>query len=509
MLETLLQPALASAPNKPALVAGRHSWTYHQLEEQANRLAAHWTALGLQHGDRVATLLPNCPELVVAYLAGFKTGVILVPLPPSYQPPQTAYALRHSGSRLLLVQADRHERLSADLAGVETLEQVYITGGEPLRGARSLDEVLRQPAAAPAPPELLPRDLAIILYTSGTTSRPKGVTFTRAALEFGIRQWLAVVPFGVDEVALISSPLSRPMALRCQLLPLLRMAGTAVLLEQFTADGFLRTFGQPPRKTSISVHPAGLRQVLDHPAVGDVEFAGLRLCTSGGDRVPAQLQEAFRQRTGLELTEQCGMTEASSFCINPPFGRKKVGSIGLPFYGTRIRLVDGCLRDVPFSETGEILVQSDAIMDGYWNDTAQTRRTLRDGWVATGDLARIDTDGYLWFQGRKKDTIIRDGWNVSPAQVEEVLLRHPAVAQAVVMGVPDVDHGQTVVAIVVPRPGADPRPSAADLTAHMGRHLEPVSVPERLVFSDHLPTTAAGKLDRERLRWWAEAGTAL
>src|SRR5207248_1608778 len=166
------------------------------------------------------------------------------------------------------------------------------------------------------------------------------------------------------------------------------------------------------------------------------------------------LHGAFGRLTGLELSEQCGMTETGMYALTPPFGRKKPGSIGLPFYGVQVCLVDAHGKDVRAGEAGEVVVHSPLMMEGYWNDSAQTRKALRDGWCRTGDLARFDEDGYLWFVGRKKNIIVRDGFNISPAEVEDALLEHAAVAEACVVGVTDSVHGQNVHAFVTLRPGA-------------------------------------------------------
>jgi long-chain acyl-CoA synthetase len=189
----------------------------------------------------------------------------------------------------------------------------------------------------------------------------------------------------------------------------------------------------------------------------------------------------------------------------PPFGRKKPGSIGLPFYGVQVCLVDAQGNDVRAGQVGEVIVHSPLMMDGYWNDSAQTRKTLRDGWCRTGDLARFDEDGYLWFVGRKKNIIVHDGSNICPAEVEEALLAHPAVAEACVVGVTDAVHGQNVHAFVTLHPGAN-APTAAELRQFAGERLSRQMVPERIHIAAELARTGAGKIDRDRLQWQAEAG---
>jgi long-chain acyl-CoA synthetase len=498
-LRNLLRPSVDAAPTRPVL-QGDQVWTYSRLEEEANRLARRWLARGLEPGDRVAMLLPNRAEALLVYLACFKSGLVAVPLDYRYRPPQINYVLRHSGSRILVAHVERLEDVAAcdDARHVD----VAVVGGD-----TPLDDGPVPPGDDLAAAEFRPDDVAIIFYTSGTTSRPKGVTLTRASLTAGTTKFLANVPLGTGDVALVSAPIMRPFALRTQVLPTLHAGGGVVLLEKFTAADYLAALRQPPVKTFLAFIPYALHQVVHAPGVRRQDFAGVRLCISGGDRVPLELHRAFHDLTGLELSEQCGMTEAGMYALTPPFGRKKPGSIGLPFYGVQLCLVDAQGNDVRAGQPGEVIVHSPLMMEGYWNDTAQTRKALRDGWFRTGDLARFDEDGYLWFLGRLKNIIVHDGWNIGPAEVEDALLAHPAVAEACVVGVTDAVHGQNVHSFVTLRPEAAP-PTEAELRHFVEARLPRQKVPERIHVVAELPRTGPGKIDRDRLQWQAEAGTS-
>jgi acyl-CoA synthetase (AMP-forming)/AMP-acid ligase II len=373
-------------------------------------------------------------------------------------------------------------------------------------GALPLTGVATPPGVDLAATEYRPDDVAIIFYTSGTTGRPKGVTLTRAALTAGITKFLARVPLGPSDVALVSAPVNRPFALRTQVLPTLHAGGGVLLLEKFTPADYLAGLRQSPPKTFLALTPSALHQVVHHPDARREDFAGVRLCISGGDRVPMTLHHDFQRLTGLELSEQCGMTETGMYALTPPFGRKKPGSIGLPFYGVQVCLVDAQGKDVRAGQVGEVVVHSPLMMEGYWNDSAQTRKVLRDGWCRTGDLARFDEDGYLWFVGRQKNIIVHDGANVSPVEVEDALLAHAAVAEACVVGVTDSVHGQNVHVFVTMRPGVDPA-TEWELLRFAGDRLSQPMVPKRIHIVAKLARTGAGKIDRERLQWQAEAGT--
>src|SRR5262249_14577291 len=256
------------------------------------------------------------------------------------------------------------------------------------------------------PEEFRSDDVAVVFYTSGTTSRPKGVTLTRAALVASTTKFLSRVPLRPDDVALVAAPMTRPFALRTQILPVLHAGGAVAFVEHLTPGNYLSALRQTPPKTFLALAPAALHQVVHYAQVNSADFARLRLCISGGDRVPRALHDAFRRLTGLDLTEQCGMTETGIYAVNPPFGRKQWGSIGFPMYGVQLCLVDARGHDVPAGAVGEIIVKSPMTMDGYWNDTAETRKAMRDGWISTGDLGRFDEDGFLWFVSRKKDIIV-------------------------------------------------------------------------------------------------------
>jgi long-chain acyl-CoA synthetase len=503
-LSNLLRPTSDAQPLRPAL-HGPQVWTYSRLDAEAARLAGAWLARGLDRGDRVAMLLPNRPEALIVYLACFKAGLAAVPLDYRYQPPQINYVLRHSGSRMLISHAERLD----DVAACEEARhlEVAVVGDDDARpGAPPLAHGPTPPGGDLESAAFRPDDVAIIFYTSGTTGRPKGVTLTRASLIAGTTKFLARVSLAASDVALVSAPVNRPFALRTQVLPTLLAGGGVFLLERFTPADYLAALRQSPPKTFLALIPSALHQVLHHPDVRREDFASVRLCVSGGDRVPRDLHHAFQRLTGQELSEQCGMTETGMYAMTPPFGRKKPGSIGLPFYGVQVCLVDARGNDVRAGEVGEVIVHSPLMMDGYWNDSAQTRKALRDGWCRTGDLARFDEDGYLWFVGRRKNIIVHDGANVSPAEVEDALLAHPAVAQACVVGVTDPVHGQNVHAFVTLHPAANP-PTAEELRRFAEKGLSRPMVPEQIHIVTELARTGAGKIDRDRLQWQAEAAT--
>jgi long-chain acyl-CoA synthetase len=407
------------------------------------------------------------------------------------------YALGHSGASILVVH---HERIpSLEEAGVlGAVPRVAVVGDGSAAGSRRPFTALL--GAERELPSEAPHDdsPAVMIYTSGTTSRPKGVVLSHGALSTGVRKYLARVTLTADDVALIATSASRPLALRCQVLPTLWTGGRVSLLRKFTVGDFVAALRRQPAKTFLALTPASLGQLMASPEFQACDFSHLRLCLAGGDRVPTRLFEAFERLTGVPITEQCGSTETGPYAMSPPFGRKKPGSVGLPSHGVHVAVVDEHGADVPTGTVGDVRVSGPGIMDGYWNESAMTRKTLQKGWVLTGDLGRFDEDGYLWFVGRRKDIIVRSGNKVAPLEVEAALAEHPAVREACVIGVPDAHCGEVPHAYVILQQGVGASPEA--LKSFVATRLAEFMVPAEVHVIAEMPSKGPGKIDRELLR---------
>jgi acyl-CoA synthetase (AMP-forming)/AMP-acid ligase II len=255
--------------------------------------------------------------------------------------------------------------------------------------------------------------------------------------------------------------------------------------------------------------PATLEDLVEYLEQHQPEsLTSWRCCTAGGDVVPLDLHHRFQKVTGFEIDELYGMTEALSCITNPPFGAQRLGSVGKPVVQTRLRIVDEQDRDMAAGQTGELLVQSPAMMVGYWNDPEATAEALRDGWLHTGDMARCDLDGYYWFVSRKKEIIIRGGSNISPLEVEEVLDSHPAVHLSCVVGFPDAHYGQIVGAYVALRSDVSPKPGEEELRKFVADRIAAYKVPERMIILEEMPLNSTGKVDRKKLHALASAPAA-
>ena len=496
-MHRLLHRALEIDPDRP-IVESDGAWTNAaELERLASRLASGLAAMGLEEGDRVALLLPNRLETVVCYLACFRLQLVVVPIDYEYHPLQVGYVLGHSGAAILIVD---HERVPGlEEAGVlGAVPRVAVVGGESVAGSRRPFAALLG-AERELPSEAPHADSpAVMIYTSGTTSRPKGVVLSHGALASGVKKYLVRVTLTPDDVTLIATSASQPLALRCQIMPTLWTGGRVSLLRHFTVENFVAALRRPPAKTFLTLTPASLWQLLASPEFRTCDFSRLRLCIAGGDRVPTRLLEAFERLTGVAVTEQCGSTETGPYAMNPPFGRKKPGSVGLPAHGVHVAVVDEHGTDVSTGTVGDLRVSGPGIMDGYWNESAMTRKTLHKGWVLTGDLGRFDEDGYLWFMGRRKDIIVRDGHKIAPVAVEATLSEHPAVRQACVIGVPDAVFGELPHAYVILQPDVAVGPE--ELQAFVAGRLAEFMVPAEVHVIEAMPSKGPGKIDRELLR---------
>ncbi|MDA1164020.1 MAG: class I adenylate-forming enzyme family protein [Planctomycetota bacterium] len=491
-------------PESPAVVHDGQTWSYAELDRRALRIAQNLAAAGIEPGDRIVTLLPNCHELVALYLAAFRAGFTIVPLDVRYHSALINFSLRHSGAKVVVIEGSRVAEIS-ECEALADVELRLVTGAGTHAGYRPFRRLLTTRPTESLADDLRDDDVSLVFYTSGTTARPKGVTLTRDCVACSVSKAGAILKLNADDVTLIAAPISRPMALRTQLLPALAAGATIVLLGRFDPQEYLQALRQKPGATILALLPAALRQVLFHPELTREDLGCVRLCICGGDYIPADVFERFRELTGIELTEQCGMTETGMYAVNPPYGRKKAGSIGLPYYGVQISIVNDKGVDVRWGESGEIAVRSPFAMDGYWNDTAATRRVMRDGWIRTGDVGRIDDDGYIWMEGRKKDIIVRGGSNISPAAVESALQKHPCVCEVCVVGVDDPELGQAVTAFVTLTADADVNQIEDELLALAKKELPEYMVPETICVLPRLPGTGSGKIDRERLKWIAES----
>ena len=504
----MLRITAERSPDKIALVFGDLQWTYADFDSATDRIGAGLAAAGVRADNRVAFWMPNCPELLFSYLACFKLGAIAVPLNHRYKLPEARRAIQHSGATTLIVHQDKVAELEDSPLAKLGLERGYLISRTPTAPAIdsiiSIAELLPFTELLTAPQETLPkpefchRQIATIIYTSGTTSRPKGVVQSQETLWRCAQIQTQTMQFDSSDVHLITTSASHCAATFGQLFPNLLAGGTAVMtnaptpaevVEAIRKHGVTRGQMLPPELLDL------VEYLEEHPS----DVGSVRSFSCGGDVVPLDTMQRFREVMGIDVCELCGMTETITYVTNPPFGAKRLGSVGQPAVDTEVKIVDDHGEELARGETGEILVRSGSNMIGYWNDTLHTAAVIHDGWVASGDLGRMDDDGFLWFVGRKKEIIIRGGSNISPLEVEEVIDQHPAVHDSGVVGFPDPRLGQIVVAYVSLRHGVSDAPSEQTLREFVSARIAAYKTPERFIVVDALPLGPTGKVDRREL----------
>jgi long-chain acyl-CoA synthetase len=481
-------------PQKPAIVFGEQSWTYAELDEVTDNIAGNLLAAGLEPRDRIAFHLLNGPELALGCFACLKAGCIAVPINTRLKGPEIDYILRHSGSACYVGQPDLYAEAASSCPAFAALELRYLTAEAPAKRTSTFDDLLRPATGSFSVPEIASDQVAAILYTSGTTARPKGVIHSHESLA---QQAIAMrhMRLDQDQVAVVISSMAHLVGLGMVLLSSLLNGATVVITRPFEFENVLQAYANW-RCTYTMGLPMMFHGLLQAYTEAPQDVTSGRFYFCGGDSVPSALQEAFGAALG-PVCEAYGTTEIGPASWNRP-GHVRVGSIGRPGEGVAFRLLDSDGLDVKPGEVGEICIQGPHLMTGYWKDPDATRAALRNGWFHTGDLARCDADGFYWFAGRKKEIIIHGGSNISPQEVEAVLYQHPAVAEAGVVGRPDHLCGESVVAFVTLRPGQ--AVTEAELIAFARERLADYKTPESVIFRAELPKSPTGKIQRRALR---------
>jgi long-chain acyl-CoA synthetase len=524
--------AAAERPGAPALLFKGRTISHGELARRSDAFAAALAALGVAKGDRVALLLPNCPQFLICELGAWKAGAIVVPLNPIYTEQELRGALARTGAETIVVLTPFYGRIKA-VQPSTALTRVIATNvkeylppllrvlftlvkerkdGHRVRlapGDLWLGELLDEHAGAPRPAVTVgPDDPASILMSGGTTGTPKGVVglhrhYTITGRQLGT--WLQSGTTPWDDVIMAALPLFHSFAnIGIQSVALRNHNAIALVPNPRDLDDLLDTINKT-RPTAFSGVPTLFSAIMRHPKVraGKVDFGSVKVCFSGAAPLLAETKRRFEELTGGRIVEGYSLTEAMLACaVNPVEGPNKIGSVGMPLPDVEMRIVDPDSGErLPTGQVGEILICAPQLMAGYWDDPEETGATVRshDGrrWLHTGDLGYLDEDGYLFIVDRMKDLIKTSGYQVWPREIEEVLATHPAVAEVGVAGVPDEAKGEVAKAWVVLREGR--QASVEELRAFCRERLAPYKVPATVEFRDELPKTMVGKVLRRAL----------
>lgn len=487
-------------PHRTALIHGGTSTDYRTLHSRTTRLAHALRDRGIRRGDRIAYLGPNHPSYLETLFAAGTLGAVFVPLNTRLAGPEIAYQLTDSGAKALLYGPSR-TALVAGLPG-STDVRTYVELGPEYEAA--LASASEEPIDAPVTPD----DTCIIMYTSGTTGRPKGAMLTHGNITWNALNVLVDTDLIADERALVCAPLFHTAGLNMLTLPVFLKGGTCVLVEAFDPDATFDLI-ERHRITFMFGVPTMFDQVARHPRWPEADLSSLRILTCGGSPVPTPLIAAYQER-GLNFLQGYGMTEAApgTLFLDAGHAVTKAGSAGVPHFFSDVRVVGPDLAPVDVGETGEVVVRGPHVMPGYWGLPEETAASFADGWFRSGDAARVDEDGYVFIVDRIKDMIISGGENIYPAEIEDLLLAHPDIVECAVIGVPDDKWGEVPRAVVVPREGATVDPD--EVLASLSGRLAKYKIPKSVVLAPELPRTASGKLlkSRVRTRYGKSEGTA-
>lgn len=525
-----LDDAVAKYPDNPATIFGNGSkldatLTYRQLNDCVNRLANALTAMGVKKGDRVALYLPNCPQYVMGYYAILRIGAVVAPNNPLYVPRELEFQVNDSGAETIICLSRFYPNVQKIRANTKLknvivanikeyfspiLKLLFTVAKEKKEGHHVTldagdkwfqDVVASAPATKPNV-DVKPEDTAVLLYTGGTTGVPKAAEITHKNLvanTLQCKEWVTSLQEG-KEVTLTALPLYHSYAMTTCMNMSVYNAGAMVLIPNpRELESVLKAIDLH-KPTLFPGVPTMYTAINNFPHLAKFDLKSVRVCISGAAGLPVEVQTKFQNLTGARLVEGYGLSESTPvLTANPVYGENRIGTIGVPWPDTDVKImdIDTGTKEMPIGESGELVAKGPQVMKGYWNRPDETAKTLRDGWLYTGDVATMSKDGYFQIVDRKKDMIIVGGFNVYPREVEEVLFTHPKILEAAVAGVPDPKAGERVKAYVVLKPGQTA--TVEEIAEFCKERLTGYKRPAAIEFRDSLPKTMIGKILRRQL----------
>jgi long-chain acyl-CoA synthetase len=475
--------AVTAYADRPAVKLDEVELSYAQLDQASQHVAGLLAARGVGPGDRVGIMLPNVPHWGVLYYGVLRAGAVAVPMNPLLKEREVAYYLGDSGANVLFAWHGfgAEAQAGAKLADAEAI----------LIEPAGFLELLGSAAPAADVADRAGSDTAVILYTSGTTGQPKGAELTHDNLTRNVEVGLGLLNATSEDVVFGGLPLFHVFGQTCGLNAAVKAGACLTLLPRFDATKTLEIL-QRDNVTIFQGVPTMYVALVNHPNRADYDLSKLRVCASGGAAMPVEVMTSFEKEFGCVVLEGYGLSETSPIAsFNLP-ERRRPGSIGSPVPGVEFRIVDDAGNDVPDGDPGEIVIRGHNVMKGYWGKPEATSAAIKDGWFHSGDVARRDEDGFYFIVDRKKDMIIRGGYNVYPREIEEVLYEHPAVAEAAVIGMPHAELGEEVAAVVALKPGGSATPD--ELRDYVKGKVAAYKYPRRVEIVDALPKGPTGKI---------------
>ncbi|PFO04740.1 long-chain fatty acid--CoA ligase [Bacillus sp. AFS076308] len=503
----ILQETAAKFPANNALSFYGRKITYEQLNQMAQSFTSALQKNQVQKGDRVAIMLPNCPQYVISYYGILNAGAIVTQVNPMSVERELEYILKDSGAETIIVFDALYPRVKS-VQPQTNLKNVIVVRIQPssqdFSPDRSFESFLGEGDGNITPISFEPvHDVAVLQYTGGTTGRSKGAMLTHYNILANVLQSYEFFKHEIEmgkERCLTVIPLFHVFGMSSCMNLSIYTAAESIMLPRFELEEVLNTI-KNEQPTMFPGVPTMYVAITSHPRAEEYNINSIRTCNSGSAPMPVELLRNFERKTVSKILEGYGLSEASptTHC-NPPFAERKPGSVGIGMPSTEYKIVDLATgtEEVPVGELGEVIIKGPQIMKGYWNLPEETAHTLREGWLYTGDIAKVDEDGYLYIVDRKKDLIIASGYNIYPRDIEEVLYEHPDVQEAVCIGVPDPYRGEDVKAVLVLKAGSTA--TEQEIIQYSKQNMAAYKVPRLVEFRDQLPKTGVGKILRRVLR---------
>jgi len=501
----LLEDRTAQQPDKVFLFFEDEEITYQQLTNYMHAIACGLIKMGVKKGDNVCVLIPNRPEFIYSFFGVMRAGAVAVPINTLLKGEEITYIVNNCEAEAIIVAHDYLDLFRSISNDCPKVKHVISTTDDD--DVISFDTLLTTPIDESLLPSITEEDDASIIYTSGTTGRPKGVILTHGNYIADTRMMNEAVKMNPDDRFVCILPLFHVNAQVVTTLAPMYAGASMVLMEKFSPKQFLPAL-ERYGATAFSGVPTVYAILNNQPDAEQYDLSKLRFCVCGGAPMTVGVFEEFEKKYKAFILEGYGLSEGTcASSVNPLGGKRKVGSIGLPYEEQPMKIVDDNDNEVPPGTVGQIVVKGPNVMKGYYNNPEATAATLKDGWLHTGDLGYVDDEGYFFIVGRKKEMIIRGGENIYPKEIEEVVYRHPAIREATVVGLPDEVWGEEVTAFIALRDQASL--TEEDLIHYCKEHLADYKCPRKVFFVDDLPKTATGKIQKNKVvqRFLAERGT--
>ncbi len=525
LIHQILEQTAARFPNRTALLFFGTSISYRSLQESVIRFAGALQKIGIKPKDRVALFLPNCPQMIIAFYAAVRIGATVVPTNPLYTDKELEFQLQDSGAETLITLDLLYARVN-NVKARTPLQRIIVGKIEdylptlkkilyPFFGKKGTDAVkieekdhvyffstlLSQKSGEPSVPEIKPDDIALLQYTGGTTGTSKGAMLSHkniASNNCQMRHWYTMLREG-EEIFISVLPFFHVYGMAATMMLPISIGATLIVFPRFVQKDILKSVEQY-HVTLFPGIPAIYASINTYKDVKKFDISSITYCISGSAPLPVKVLHDFEQLTGGIIIEGYGLTEASPVThCNPLHGSRKIGSIGMPVPDTECKIVDlETGAEVPGGETGELCIRGPQVMQGYWQKPEETAQVLKDGWLYTGDIARMDEQGYFYIVERKKDMIISEGFNIYPRELDELLMLHPKIREAAVIGVPDELRGEKVIACVVLKEGESA--TQEEIIKYCRDNIAKYKLPKKVIFRQELPKSAASKVLRRVLR---------